>query len=90
MAKATILIKNDEGKKLLVAAKIAKVKLGQRTSIGTDASQIEVDYRDPEHLFIMGRLSKEVVGNEYDAFFAAEKAKADEKAKAAQPEAKKK
>lgn len=80
MAKATLTIKNADGKKLYVAAKLAKVRLGPRTPISKDESLIEVDYRDPENLVLLGRKLENVVGNEFDALIAEEEKKAKEKA----------
>lgn len=83
--KAVITVQKEDGKKLQVAAHVNKVKIIQDGSadLGNGQYMVTIDTLDPANLFAMGKSFAVVKGNELDGLFAAEKAKADAKAKAA-------
>lgn len=81
--KTTVRIVKAEAKKLYVASRINKVKLGEPSAFGTDEIMIDVEYKDGADLIAVGRMIDKVSGNEFDAADAKAKAAADAKAKAA-------
>ena len=75
--KTTIRINKNEAKKLYVAARTNKVKLGDVIPFGSDDVMVDVEYKDAADIFAAGRLIDKVSGTEYDAADAkAEAAKA--------------
>lgn len=81
--KTTFRINKSEAKKLYVASRINKVKLGEPSAFGTDEIMVDLEYKDGADLIATGRMIDKVTGNEFDAADAKAKAAAEAKAKEA-------